>query len=193
MRRAGVRAGPPGRGLRRLARARRRPVLVAAALGRARRRTGARRRLVGLGRGRRLRGDRAPSTADPAGSPCARAGCRSSTPTPCSTSDRWSTPARPSATAARSSRSTRSPGTYPGAVNVPTEANLAAGRPVPEPRRAGRGLRRRWPGDVAVYCGSGVTACHDLLALERLGVPAALYAGSWSEWVTDPSRPVERG
>jgi thiosulfate/3-mercaptopyruvate sulfurtransferase len=46
-------------------------------------------------------------------------------------------------------------------------------------------------GDVAVYCGSGVTACHDLVALERAGVRAALYPGSWSEWVSDPGRPVE--
>ena len=46
-------------------------------------------------------------------------------------------------------------------------------------------------GVVAVYCGSGVTACHDLLALERIGVHASLYPGSSSEWVADPQRPVE--
>jgi thiosulfate/3-mercaptopyruvate sulfurtransferase len=83
-------------------------------------------------------------------------------------------------------------GHVPGAVNVPTEANLG-----PDGRfRSAADLAEVYAGvagDVAVYCGSGVTACHDLLALERLGVPAALYAGSWSEWVTDPSRPVERG
>jgi len=47
---------------------------------------------------------------------------------------------------------------------------------------------------VIAMCGSGVTACHNLLALEVAGLSGArLYAGSWSEWITDPAHPVERG
>jgi thiosulfate/3-mercaptopyruvate sulfurtransferase len=45
-----------------------------------------------------------------------------------------------------------------------------------------------------MYCGSGVTACHNLLAMEHAGLPGAkLYVGSWSEWSADPARPVETG
>ena len=50
------------------------------------------------------------------------------------------------------------------------------------------------PSKAIMQCGSGVTACHNLLALEVAGMPAAaLYPGSWSEWCADPARPVARG
>ena len=54
-------------------------------------------------------------------------------------------------------------------------------------------LGARSPNDVVHQCGSGVTACHNLLAMERAGLSGSrLYPGSWSEWVSDPSRPVAR-
>ena len=53
-------------------------------------------------------------------------------------------------------------------------------------------LGDRRPDQVVMYCGSGVTACHNLLAMEHAGLPGAkLYVGSWSEWSADPARPVE--
>ncbi|MCR1781526.1 sulfurtransferase [Nocardioides carbamazepini] len=84
-------------------------------------------------------------------------------------------------------------GHVPGAVNVPTSHNLDdSGR-----FRSPRALAATYAevgavagAEIAVYCGSGVTAAHDVLALELAGVTAALYPGSWSEWVADPSRPV---
>ncbi|SNS41902.1 thiosulfate/3-mercaptopyruvate sulfurtransferase [Geodermatophilus pulveris] len=85
-------------------------------------------------------------------------------------------------------------GHVPGAVNVPCRGNLDGdGRFLPAAE-----LRRRYAeagvtgdGDVVVYCGSGVTACHDLLALEVAGLPAGrLYPGSWSQYSADPDRPV---
>jgi thiosulfate/3-mercaptopyruvate sulfurtransferase len=89
-------------------------------------------------------------------------------------------------------------GHVPGAVNHPFTDNLAKdGRFLPASE-----LRRRWeerlggkpPRNVAAMCGSGVTACHNLLSLEVAGLRGArLYAGSWSEWIKDPSRPVAKG
>ncbi len=55
-------------------------------------------------------------------------------------------------------------------------------------------LEQRPASDLVAYCGSGVTACHNLFALCLAGYPLApLYAGSWSEWITDPARPVASG
>jgi thiosulfate/3-mercaptopyruvate sulfurtransferase len=84
-------------------------------------------------------------------------------------------------------------GHVPGAVNVPTSANLRAGRWKAPGQLAEVYAATDGAGQVAAYCGSGVTATHDLFALHLLGREGVLYAGSWSEWVTDPDRPVATG
>ena len=89
-------------------------------------------------------------------------------------------------------------GHVPGAVSAPFGANLDAdGRFLPPAALAARWralLADRPAGELIAMCGSGVTACHNLLALEIAGFAGArLYAGSWSEWIRDPSRPVARG
>lgn len=86
-------------------------------------------------------------------------------------------------------------GHVPGAVNVPTSANLRGDRfaSLDELAATYRAAGVEPGADVGVYCGSGVTAAHDVFALRRLGVEAALYAGSWSAWVSDPTRPVSVG
>ncbi|GIH76385.1 sulfurtransferase [Planobispora longispora] len=87
-------------------------------------------------------------------------------------------------------------GHIPGAASAPTTENVdPAGRfHLPEFLRERFNTLGAVPGvDVGVYCGSGVTAAHQVLALEVAGIPAALYVGSWSNWVADPSRPVATG
>lgn len=87
-------------------------------------------------------------------------------------------------------------GHVPGALSAPTVENLdAAGRFLPAEQLAARfAAVVPVPSDpVAVYCGSGVTAAHEVLALASLGIEAALYPGSWSQWSADPSRPVATG
>lgn len=89
-------------------------------------------------------------------------------------------------------------GHIPGARNAPWSGNLdprtGRFRSVAELVERYRGLGVETGRGVVAYCGSGVTSCHDILALEVAGLPGArLYVGSWSEWITDPSRPVARG
>ncbi|WP_353110015.1 sulfurtransferase [Gordonia sp. (in: high G+C Gram-positive bacteria)] len=86
------------------------------------------------------------------------------------------------------------PGHIPGAVSAPTSDNVdASGRFLPpsvlRARFADLGVT---PGqDVVVYCGSGVTAAHQIAALAVAGIDATLYPGSYSQWSSDPTRPVE--
>jgi len=88
-------------------------------------------------------------------------------------------------------------GHIPGAVNLPaTEYVGEDGRLAPpdalRARFAEAGVRPGVP--VGAYCGSGVTAAQAVLALNVAGYPdAALYVGSWSDWITDPRRPVATG
>ena len=84
-------------------------------------------------------------------------------------------------------------GHIPGAVNVPTRANLREDgrfRSAEELRAVYAMAQGR---EVAAYCGSGVTSAHDILAMSVAGIDATLYPGSWSEWVADPARPVATG
>ncbi|MFI0731775.1 sulfurtransferase [Streptomyces sp. NPDC021225] len=87
-------------------------------------------------------------------------------------------------------------GHIPGAVSAPTMENVTPeGRFLPAERLAERfgELGAAEGTEVGVYCGSGVSAAHQVLALAVAGVPAALYVGSWSEWSADPARPVATG
>ncbi|MEQ8146817.1 sulfurtransferase [Streptomyces sp. OP7] len=87
-------------------------------------------------------------------------------------------------------------GHIPGALSAPTSDNVGADgrfRPADELRARFGELGVTPDAPVGVYCGSGVSAAHEVLALAVAGVPAALYVGSWSEWSSDPDRPVAVG
>jgi thiosulfate/3-mercaptopyruvate sulfurtransferase len=87
-------------------------------------------------------------------------------------------------------------GHIPGAVNAPTSENVnqdGTFKPRSELAARFRALGATGDRQVAAYCGSGVTAAHEVLALTLAGIPAALYLGSWSNWITDPARPVATG
>ncbi len=89
-------------------------------------------------------------------------------------------------------------GHIPGAINLPFQGNVdAEGVFLPPERLRERLLQAyggRAPERTVHYCGSGVTACHNLLAQAAAGLPPGrLYAGSWSQWCADPARPAATG
>jgi len=92
----------------------------------------------------------------------------------------------------------RVPGHIPGAVNRHYRSNAGEDFTLLPPQDLReqflRVLGSHEPSQAVMYCGSGVTACHNLLAMTHAGLPGArLYAGSWSEWSADPARPIEKG
>ncbi len=87
-------------------------------------------------------------------------------------------------------------GHVPGAVSAPTSDNLTGdGTFLDDAALHARFARLGVQGGVpvGVYCGSGVTAAHEVAALAAVGIDAALYPGSWSQWSSDPNRPVATG
>ncbi|MBV6307143.1 sulfurtransferase [Candidimonas humi] len=89
-------------------------------------------------------------------------------------------------------------GHIPGALNRPNGLNIGADGRFKAPRELNAefsALLQGLPADRVVHqCGSGITACHNLFAMELAGMAgSALYPGSWSEWCADPSRPVAKG
>ncbi|WP_420107245.1 sulfurtransferase [Nocardia asteroides] len=84
-------------------------------------------------------------------------------------------------------------GHIPGALSAPTTENLDSTGHF----RPAEDLRARFAPyagtPIAVYCGSGITAAHQIAALAIAGIPATLYAGSWSQWSNDPKRPAATG
>ncbi|MEO1260596.1 MAG: sulfurtransferase [Bacteroidota bacterium] len=89
-------------------------------------------------------------------------------------------------------------GHVPGAVSAPFLENIGSNGLFKSQEelkeRFAEIMKKGTPEKTVFYCGSGVTACHNLLALSHIGIDEAkLYPGSWSEWITDPARPVETG
>ena len=89
-------------------------------------------------------------------------------------------------------------GHVPGAINYPFDENLDVDGTFLPPealRENYQALLKGKPAwQVLHMCGSGVTACHNILAMEIAGLPGSrLYPGSWSEWITDPTRPIATG
>jgi thiosulfate/3-mercaptopyruvate sulfurtransferase len=89
-------------------------------------------------------------------------------------------------------------GHIPGALNRPSTVNIGPDgkfRPAPELKAEFEQLLAgRDPATVVHHCGSGVSALPNMLAMEVAGLgPTLLYAGSWSEWCSDPKRPVAKG
>ncbi|RDI64236.1 thiosulfate/3-mercaptopyruvate sulfurtransferase [Nocardia pseudobrasiliensis] len=81
-------------------------------------------------------------------------------------------------------------GHIPGALSAPTAENLTPQGTFKSPDELRARFTTLGPGPVAVYCGSGVTAAHQVAALAVAGIEASLYPGSWSQWSNDPRRPV---
>jgi thiosulfate/3-mercaptopyruvate sulfurtransferase len=89
-------------------------------------------------------------------------------------------------------------GHIPGAINLPFEDNLDLGGNLLPPaalRKFYQGILQGHPASQVIHmCGSGITACHNILAMEMAGLTGAkLYPGSWSEWISDPTRPIATG
>jgi thiosulfate/3-mercaptopyruvate sulfurtransferase len=84
-------------------------------------------------------------------------------------------------------------GHIPGALSAPTIENLTGDGRFAVPAELAQRFAAFGDGPIAVYCGSGVTAAHQVAALAVAGIDAALYPGSWSQWSHDRTRPVATG
>lgn len=85
-------------------------------------------------------------------------------------------------------------GHIPGAINLPARAYFDAdGRFLPPAKIAAQYAAAGGAKSAVLYCGSGITAAQSLLALESAGLTAAIYPGSWSDWIADPTRPIATG